>query len=225
MEKELQMNEVDASNYSKGLLIYRLIVCATGWISLIITMVLNYQAVLDGIDAIVLYSYTFSYYTIQSNLIVAIWLTFAIIYHNKEEKPRFLKSPVQGAITLYITVTFMIFAILLSWLYKPTGWAAVTNLTMHYLIPIAFIVDWIVTGNKTEYQWKYALYWLVYPLGYLIYTMIHGLFTNFYPYYFIDLSVLSIPEFIISAVGLSAVFLLLGLLDVFINRVLYRKRN
>ncbi len=204
--------------------VYRIILCLTGWFSIVVSMLLNLQFVQQGSDAITIFGNSFSYYTIQSNLIVAVWLTLAILYHNKEKKTFFIGAPVQGAITMYITGTFLGFAVLLSGGYKPTGWYGFTNLTMHYVIPIAFIVDWILTGSETQYKWNYAVYWLGYPLFYLVYTLIRGFFTGFYPYYFIDVKVLSILALIVNVLALTGLFFFLGLLYIFVNRFIVKKR-
>ena len=99
-------------NKNHNILIFRIVVCCTGWLSILIAMLLDIESVLNGSDAIILFSNTFSYYTVQSNILVTIWLTLAIAYHNRDEKPSYLSSPIQGALTLYITVTFLVFAIL-----------------------------------------------------------------------------------------------------------------
>ncbi len=212
-------------NKNQAIFVYRIIICITGWFSILVSMLLNLQVVQQGSDAITIFGNSFSYYTIQSNLLVAGWLTLAIIYHKKDEKPRFLSSPVQGAITLYITVTFLVFAVLLSGNYQPTGWFALTNFLLHYAIPIAFIVDWFITGIEAPYERKYALYWLTYPLGYLRYTLIRGFFTAFYPYYFIDLNVLSYLQLFINVCALTGLFLLLGSLYIVVNRFITKKRT
>lgn len=196
----------------------------TAWFSIILSLVLTVQGAQDASAVLSGIGIMFSFYTIQSNLIVATWLTLAIIFNNKEEKPSIVSSPVQGAITLYISVTFIIFALLLSGMYKPTGWEALTNITMHYLIPIAVIIDWLITGMEVKYEWKYCIYWAFYPFGYLFYTLIQGLLTGFYPYYFLDFSLLLIPGYFISVGLISVFFFLLSCFYIFINRTLFERK-
>jgi hypothetical protein len=116
----------------------------------------------------------------QTNIVVTIWFIAAIFLHNKPESIQKISGLLKGALTLYITTTFIFFAILLQSLYHPTGWAAFTNIILHYLIPIAFIVDWIITEIKKRYKWKYLPYWMIYPLYYLLFSFIHGTFTGDY---------------------------------------------
>ena len=204
---------------------YRIIFCVLGWTSIIISLTMSYEYVIAGTSALDVYGNMFSYYTIQTNVIVATWFLLAILYAKKEEKPAFMGPIVRGAITLYITVTFLGFAVLLSFLYKPTGIAAFTNLVSHYIVPIAVIIDWLVTGHDDEYEWKHIVYYLIYPSGYLIYCLIRGAFTGFYPYYFINPDMLGIPFLIIAIIVLVLVYVALGSMYIAINRKLYNKRN
>jgi len=209
----------------KRIIIYRLIFCVLGWTSLIITLVRAYESVIAGSDAIIVYGIIFSFYTIQTNVIVATWFLLAILYAKKEEKPAFMGPIVRGAITLYITVTFLGFAVLLSFLYTPTGIAAFTNLISHYIIPIAFIVDWLVTGHDTEYEWRHLKYYPIYPAGYLSYCLIQGAFTGFYPYWFIDPNILGIPILVIAIVVLVVFYIAIGGMYIAINKKLYNRSN
>lgn len=160
----------------------------------------------------------FSAYTVQSNVVVLSWLSIALIFQERNKGHWFFSGVIRGAITLYITVTFLIFAILLAPLYHPTGIEGFSNLMAHYLVPIAFIVDWILTEMHHEYPWKYIIFWLAYPIFYLIFTLIRAALTGNYIYPFLDLNLMGIGIFVLSVFMLAAVFLLLGALLVFINK-------
>lgn len=188
--------------------IIRLGILTLGWSAIIIIITLGW----DGLHTL------FSTYTIQSNLLVLIWLSIATIFQEKYKAHWFFNGIIHGAITLYITVTFIIFAILLAPLYHPTGIGAYTNLIVHYLVPIAFITDTVLTEIKHEYSWKYIIFWLVYPIFYLILTLIRGYITGDYIYPFLDLNSMGIGLFVLWCFILSAVFLLLGSLLVFLNK-------
>jgi len=163
------------------------------------------------------YFISYKYYTMQTNIMVTLWWTLAIIWHKKPEKRQKI-SAFKGAFTLYITVTFIIFAILLSGLYQPTGYAAFTNLILHYITPIAFILDYLVIETKTKYEWKYLIYWILYPLAYLIFAQINGALTGNYLYYFLDVDALGIPILILAVGFLVIFFLALGIIYLIVNR-------
>jgi hypothetical protein len=167
----------------KYILIYRIICAALSWFTIIVGWFIN--AITSG-DPLVWVT-GFKYYTMQTNMMVTIWFTLAIFLCNKPESLEKIMGPLKGAFTLYITTTFIFFAILLQAGYQPSGWAAFSNLILHYVTPIAFIVDWVLTENKIRYNWSYLPYWIIYPISYLVFSLIHGIFTGDYIYPFLDI--------------------------------------
>ena len=132
--------------------------------------------------------FMFSTYTFQTNLWVVSWITIAVLYSKKEEKPFILGPIVHGAVVLYITITLVLFALLLQMFYFPTDpMAILVNILAHYLVPILFIIDWILNQKDEKYEKKHALYWLIYPYLYLAYSAILELTINTNIYYFISL--------------------------------------
>ena len=124
----------------------------------------------------------------------------------------------------YITVTFIIFALFLSPYYQPTGIEGVLNILSHYIIPIAFIIEWFLTESDTEYEWSYIGYWMIYPFIYLTYVLIRGYLTGLYPYYFIDLNYISIITLVLVVIALTVFFFLLGSLYITLNRKIYNAK-
>ncbi len=192
--------------------ILRLGILVLSWSAIILTLIPS----LDNLD------FFFTTYTIQSNLFVLIWLSIAILFQEKFKTHWFFSGVVRGAITLYITVTFIIFALLLAPFY-PGGMESYTNLSLHYIIPIAFMVDWVLTEMYHVYQWKYTLFWLAYPIFYLILTLIRGYIISDYIYPFLDLNAMGTEFFALVCVILAAFFLLLGALLVFLNKTIGKR--
>ncbi|MHA1130285.1 MAG: Pr6Pr family membrane protein [Candidatus Helarchaeota archaeon] len=209
------MNEIDAMKLEKQksfisawiIRLIRFLILGFSWSSFIIIFILSSD-----------FGFTFSTYTIQSNLMVLTWLTLAILFQKKYKEHWFFSEGVRGAITLYISVTFIIFAILLAPLYHPTGIDAYQNIILHYFIPSAFIIDWIFTEIRRNYKWKYVVYWLAYPLFYLVFTIIRGVITDNYIYPFLDLNAFGVPIFTAICFALAGFFLALGALYVFISK-------
>lgn len=199
---------------SKTILIYRIIFAGLSWFTIITGAFIN--SITSGLPLVWLVS--FKYYTMQTNLMVTIWFTLAIFWYNKPESLEKIMGPLKGAFTLYITTTFIFFAILLQIFYHPTGWAAFSNIILHYLIPIAFIIDWVLTETKLKYKWNYLLYWTIYPIGYLVFAFIHGTFTSDYLYSFLDISRIGILLYIVSISFLVGVGIALGSLYISLNR-------
>lgn len=198
----------------KYIAIYRLIWCILAWIPLLIMIILS----LSQLSFLL-----FSTFTFQSNLLVVLWLTLNLISYKWNINLKILQPAVHGAITLYISVTFIIFAILLAPGYVPEGIYIFTNLMVHYIIPIAMIFEWILTETDAEYKWSYELYWMIYPIAYLIYSLILGGVFSIYIYPFFDVTKLGVPGLVLAIIGLTSFFLLLGSFYIFLNRKIIAK--
>ena len=199
---------------SNFILIYRILFAGLSWFTFIASIVnygLNYGPILEWFNS-------FKAFTIQTNFMVTIWFTLAIIWHNKPETLEKITGPLKGAFTLYITITFIFFAVLLAPIYQPPGFAAFSNLVFHYITPIAFIVDWTLTETKLRYKWSYMFYWIIYPLCYLVFAFIHGTFTGNYLYFFLDITALGILGYFLFVSILITAGLVLGSLYIAINR-------
>jgi hypothetical protein len=198
--------------------VYRTLCALIGWSAMLI---LWYSAVLNrpvGSSPLAAIAVTFRYFTVQSNMFVLIWMLVAIIYWERRREHPILRPVVKGAFTVYITVTFLVFFILLQSLVNPQGLDFYVNAIVHYVTPIAFIFDWILYEKKGSYQWRYALIWLVYPLAYLIFAQAYGSLTGDYLYPFLNLPELGINGLAIWVGTLFLVFLVLGVLYIGVNR-------
>jgi hypothetical protein len=125
----------------------------------------------------------FSYFTIQSNLIgIAVFLIGAA-------RLRATRSVgfdiVRGASVLYLTVTFIVFALLLSGTDVDTAIPWV-NSVVHQVFPIVVIADWLIDPPAARITVRQSLVWLVYPLIWTAYTLVRGALVGWYPYPFLD---------------------------------------
>ena len=198
---------------------YRTLFALIGWSAMLL---LWYSAVVnrpEGSSAVAAAARTFRYFTVQSNVLVLIWLVVAVLYWDRGREHAILRPVVKGAFTVYISVTFVIFATLLRSLVDPQGIDFTINGVTHYVTPIAFIVDWILYERKRAYQWRYSLIWLVYPLAYLIFAQLYGSVTGDYLYPFLNLPELGLNGLAIWVAILTMVFLVLGVLYIGVNRV------
>jgi len=84
-------------------------------------------------------------------------------------------------------VTGVVFALLLSGL-EGVALTAVPwdNIVLHYIMPIAVALDWIMNPPSRRIEFKKALWWLVFPLAYLAYSLVRGPIANWYPYPFLN---------------------------------------
>ena len=216
----MRMNrqEVTTTQPKSYLFGYRIILALLGGLTLLISHVLRLTDPENtSISLIEKLFGNYRYFTMQTNLLVVIWLILAIIWSSDPIKMKKLMGKLKGAITLYITVTFLVFAVVLSPLYHPPGLEGVLNLMLHYIVPVGFIIDWFITeGNN--YQWSFIPYWFCYPIGYLIFALIHGGTTGDYLYPFLNLEVLGFDGLMIRVILLIAFFTGLSSLYITVSR-------
>ena len=124
-----------------------------------------------------------SYFTIQSNVIgIAVFLVGALRWRGPATPGWDL---VRGASALNLTVTYVVFALLLSNTDVDVALPWV-NTVVHTVFPLAVIADWLIDPPATPISWARSLRWLAYPLLWLAYTMIRGALASWYPYPFLD---------------------------------------
>ena len=124
-----------------------------------------------------------SYFTIQSNLIgVAVFLVGAA---RGRSTPAQGWALVRGGAVVYMTVTLVVFNLLLAGADVDTATAWV-NTVVHQLFPIVVIADWLIDPPGHRITVRDSLVWLLYPVAWLAYTMIRGPLADWYPYPFLD---------------------------------------
>jgi hypothetical protein len=128
----------------------------------------------------------FSYFTVEANTLAVLSLVASGFVMVARVEIAWLDY-LRGAVALYMTTTILIFIVLLSG-YPSSELTAVPwdNTVLHYLMPIAIIVDWLVAGPVRAVAYRSALVWLAVPLAYLFYSLIRGHVVHWYPYPFMD---------------------------------------
>ena len=124
-----------------------------------------------------------SYFTIQSNVIgLVVFLVGAARWRGPSTPGWDL---VRGASALNLTVTYVVFALLLSNTDVDVALPWV-NTVVHTVFPLAVIVDWLIDPPAPRSRGRESLRWLAYPLLWLGYTMVRGAIAGWYPYPFLD---------------------------------------
>lgn len=165
----------------------------------------------------------FSYFTILTNLLAALAMTMPTLTP-ASALGRFLSRPgVRGAITAWIIVVAAVYALVLQSLWSPQGLALVADMLLHYVVPILFVLDWLMFVPRRELRPGHALAWLAWPAAYAGWSLLRGAISGFYPYPFLE-----VPRLGYGAVGLNmaavlAAFAAVGALLVMADRLLPRK--
>lgn len=93
----------------------------------------------------------------------------------------------RGAVTLYMTITGMVYAVLLRPIEADVGlidpWV---NFVLHSLGPAALLIDWLLFPPERTLAKSSLWVELIFPALYLTVTLIRGPLVDWYPYPFLD---------------------------------------
>ncbi|RKO72001.1 hypothetical protein D7322_07790 [Sphingobacterium puteale] len=192
------------------------------WIAIIAQFLISMSnATISTGDLVVRF---FSYFTILTNLMVAICCSSAVLFPQNVIGRFFVKPAVVTAITLYILIVGLIYNTVLRYLWQPVGITRVVDEMLHSIVPILVLIHWWCSLDKAALQWRSVFSWLLYPFLYLLYTLWHGAISGFYPYPFIDVSMLGMNQVLTNSLIVALVFVFIGLLLILINRRLAKRR-
>ena len=127
----------------------------------------------------------FSYFTIETNILVVITLLLSALALAAGKRGRF--DTLRGATAVYILVVGIGFTALLSHVeglvLTAMPW---DNIVLHYIIPVAVLIDFAIDRPRRAFAFKNCLVWLLFPAVYITYALTRGALTGWYPYPFLN---------------------------------------
>lgn len=166
-----------------------------------------------------------SYFTIQSNILVAFSLTVILLIPETNVGRFFSKISTATAIAVYITIVSLVYNLVLRQFWHPKGLYKPVDELLHLVVPVMYILYWFFLVSKNGLEWKQLPSWLIFPFMYLIYIIIRGATTGFYPYFFVDVKSFGYAQVAINSLLLLLVFTFFGAVFIFIGRKLIRKNR
>ncbi|MBL4675756.1 MAG: Pr6Pr family membrane protein [Mucilaginibacter sp.] len=217
-------NHLQPQTDSNNARVYSAIVSLVTIFALALQFVISLQLNLDkGRPLGYSLEFYFSFFTIQCNLLVA--FTTAAVALGGFSNKFFARPGVLTATAVYITIVCIVYNLVLRGTVYFTGWGRVADELLHVVDPILFIVFWFVAVPKQSITYKGTFSWLWYPLLYIIYVLIRGVFTARYPYFFLDTVKYGYPKVAVNIAILVVVFWLFCLMYAFIaQRISLRKK-
>jgi hypothetical protein len=126
-----------------------------------------------------------SFFTIQANLFVIAVLLIETFNGCGISIDR--RASLRGAAVLYLAITGIVYAVLLSKLPIVKEIVhPVADAFHHVIMPTWVLFDWVVNPPSHRITVRRALWWFVYPLTYLFVSLIRGAITGWYPYPFLN---------------------------------------
>ncbi len=170
----------------------------------------------------------FSYFTVQSNLIAAVVFVLAAISILRQKPFGDWFRYLRGAAVLYMLITGIVYALLLQ--NNPEANPALgfdwKNFVLHQLGPIFIIVWWLIWPSTKAISAREAWWWLVFPIIWIIYTLVRASITGWYPYPFLNPDkVGGIGGVALYVLGITVAFIVLSQLLAWISRERRRDRS
>ena len=197
-------------SYSLAAAIYRTFLAVLGWVSLVLQFFLaRAGGHALGQTAALTTANFFSYFTIITNLLVAFSLSTAQLNPRSRLGAFFSRSSVQTAIAGNILVVALIYNIVLAKLSNLQGSAWLVDFLLHTAIPALYMVYWLLFVPKGMVSLWAPLAWLLYPLLYLLYSLVRGALVGWYPYPFVDVGDLGYAMVVFNSLKIMAAFLVI----------------
>jgi hypothetical protein len=202
---------------SAGVSAYRLLAGAVGAMGLVLKLwaMLAPATAAEALTTTVTY---FSYFTILSNLLVLGALVLPEVAPHSAMARLFCRYDLRTATAVYMIVTGIIYALFLSGAAGETRLSLLADVTLHYVMPPLYVVDWIRLRPLTSIAWKYAGYFLVFPILFGVYTLARGAATGVYPYPFFDVGHLGYPAVLVNCCRLLLLCLVVSVLIIALGR-------
>ncbi|MFD4634772.1 Pr6Pr family membrane protein [Streptomyces sp. NPDC058284] len=179
-----------------------------------------------------------SYFTIQSNVLVAVVLGLSAGHAWRGRRP--LPAWLSGGTLLFIAITGLVYHLILaddtsgfsmtetteavSAMPAMSGWHSVANQLLHTVTPIGVALDWLLLTRPGGLRPRHAALWLLYPLAYLAFALSRGALLPpgppaRYPYPFLDVDIHGYAGILGNAALFGLAFCALALLIVALDHV------
>jgi energy-converting hydrogenase Eha subunit A len=162
------------------------------------------------------------YFTILTNILVGLALSTPFLAPDNKLRLFFERPAVRAAIALYILVVMVVYWALLAQIHNPVGLSALANYGLHLIVPVLYILDWLVFAPKGNMSFKHIPYWILYPMAYGGFNIIRGMLSGFYPYPFINVDELGMGAVIVNMIGFTSIYAIGAAVFIGLGRLLSR---
>lgn len=144
-----------------------------------------------------------SFFTIQSNVLVAV--TSAFLAVNPAHDGRIWRILRVDAL-VGITVTGIVYSTVLARIHEPKGWEqTTTNAAFHYIAPLLAVLGWLLFGPRPRIDRSTVAWSLVWPVLWFGYTLVHGAVSGWYPYPFMSVTDHGYARVLLNALAVTVV--------------------
>jgi hypothetical protein len=130
----------------------------------------------------------FSFFTILTNILVALFFTTRVFQLSNFPFNLFRKKGALTAITAFIFVVGLVYQVVLRNLWTPTGLQFIIDELLHTIIPLFMLYYWYFNIKNSVSTINSLMKWLLYPIFFLLFILIRGHFSGYYPYPFLNVT-------------------------------------
>jgi hypothetical protein len=153
------MSKITGNNAKRTLM---LATASAAWFALLLQFPLTMRtSIANGMTVIGAILTYFSFFTLLTNLIVALVLTFSLLVPDSGWGRFFSSSVVATGTALYITMVGLVYSFLLRHLWNPEGLGKLTDILLHDVVPVLYVAFWIFFVPKSRLRWKNPLSWAI----------------------------------------------------------------
>jgi len=160
-----------------------------------------------------------SYFTVLSNLAVLV-TTLRAARQPDADGPVYRVLRLDAVVA--ITVTGLVHFFLLRPLQDLSGWPSLSDTLLHMVVPGLALLGWLLVGPRPRVRFRTVLLGLVLPVAWLVYTLVVGAVSGWYPYPFIDVGERGAGPVAVTCVLLALLVFAFSLLMWFGDRSLRR---
>jgi hypothetical protein len=159
----------------------------------------------------------FSFFTVQSNILV---LIAAITLARNPGRDGRVWRVLRLDAVLAITVTGVVHYVALRPIQDLEGWDSVADILLHVVSPIIVLAGWLLFGPRPRISWRDVGLSAIWPVLWLVYTLIAGELGEWYPYPFVDVDIHGYGVVLLNSAVVTVIFLALAAAGRFLDRTL-----
>ncbi|MDA8356688.1 MAG: Pr6Pr family membrane protein [Actinomycetota bacterium] len=143
-----------------------------------------------------------AFFTVQSNILVGV-ASFSLALR-EPRSTGFAVLRMTGLVA--ITITGIVYHVALRGLLELDTWGLAADQLLHTVVPVMAIAGWMLFGPRRRVSTRIALLSLVFPVAWLAFTLVRGSIVPFYPYPFVDVTVLGYAKTVLNCLWVALLF-------------------
>ena len=164
----------------------------------------------------------FSYFTEWSNIVVAV--TFTLLALAPAVRTTLRRVLLLDSLIM-ITVTAIVYAVLLAPTETVTGWSVLTNPWQHKVVPALTVLVWLIWGPHGWISWRLIPAALIIPVAWIVWALARGAVVGAYPYGFLDVATHGYGSVFTSIGGILVFAMVVALIYIGLDRLLARRNG